>query len=66
MGMLYYYSGNTALGEQFHRLAEKGLSSKDLEFHRNEFNLSAELAALENRLFSLQKEAKSTRRYINR
>ena len=55
MGMLYYYNGNTALGEQYHRLAEKGLSSKEVEFHRNQFSLSNELAALENRLFSLQK-----------
>jgi hypothetical protein len=44
--MLYYYNGNTALGEQYHKLAEKGLTGKDLEFHKNQFSLSNELAAL--------------------
>jgi tetratricopeptide (TPR) repeat protein len=30
IGMLYYYNGNTAMGEQFHRLAERGLSPHEL------------------------------------
>ena len=28
MGMLYYYNGNTAAGEQYHRIAERGLTPK--------------------------------------
>jgi tetratricopeptide (TPR) repeat protein len=28
IGMLYYYNGNTAVGEQYHRYAERGLSPR--------------------------------------
>jgi hypothetical protein len=41
IGMLYYYSGNTAMGEQFHRFAERDLTSKELEMFSNEFNLQS-------------------------
>ena len=30
IGMLYYYNGNTAISEQYHRYAERGLSTREL------------------------------------
>ncbi len=35
IGILYYYNGNTAVGQQYHRYAERGLSPRELEMLGN-------------------------------
>jgi hypothetical protein len=51
MGLLYYYSGNTTMGEHYHRLADKGLTSKELQLQRKDFNHLGVIARMEQELF---------------
>lgn len=51
MGLLYYYSGNTTMGEHYHRLADKGLTPKELQLQRKDYNHQGELLRMEQELF---------------
>jgi hypothetical protein len=35
MGIFYYYSGNTAVGGYYHRLAERGLNAAEIEVYKS-------------------------------
>lgn len=66
MGMLYYYHGNTAMGEQYHHYAERGLSPRELEMFGNEFSLACEQRLLERELFSLSSPEKPQTKQFSR
>jgi hypothetical protein len=55
MGLFYYYSGNTALGSHYHRLAEHGLTPKEHEIYKLELNLPRYLALREGELFGVRR-----------